>query len=188
REWQTADRQPWAAAWAADGDRLVVAEQRFAFEPAEGGVWGLTLMAMLDHMQTRITRIAADSTTETVDTELDASCSDRAFDAERLVCTAFDGTSTHLLTVAPAGDAPQPIGTLAGRFVSYRSGRGGWLSGWVTTGTWIEVTHLAVDVAGRRALVIPPELRADEFTATGDLAATLWHDAASTHVRLYRLP
>jgi hypothetical protein len=58
-------------------------------------------------------------------------CFDRVLDAARLVCAAFDGTRTHLFVLEPGGNPPQPIGSLAGHFLSYRQTREGWLSGWV---------------------------------------------------------
>jgi hypothetical protein len=99
---------------------------------------------------------------------------------------AFDGTRTHLFVLDPAGGMAQPIGSLAGRFVSYRPTREGWLSGWINSG-WIDSTQLAVDVVSRRAIGMPRELRAGELTVAGRVAATLTHGASSTHVRLYRL-
>ena len=181
------DRQSWGDAWAIDGETLLVAQKRLDFDPADGSLWGLTMMAMLDHMRTRLTRITPNGTTEIATSQLDVTCSDRVFDAERLVCMAFDGASTHLLTVAPGEQAPQPIGSLAGQFVSYRPTRDGWLSGWVTTGVWINSSQLAVDVVSRRAIAIPSEFRADELTVVGRMAGTLAHDATSTRVRLYRI-
>ena len=181
REWSIADQPGWPDAWAVDGDSVLVAQRQFDLE---GLSW--TMLFMLDHMQTRLTRITPNGTSRIAASQLDTSCSDRAFDAARLACMAFDGTRTHLLSVDPTG-VPQPIGSLKGHFVSYRPTRDGWLSGWLTSGRWLNSTQLAVDVVSGRAVAIPHELRADELTVVGGTAGVLSHSGMSTRVRLYRL-
>jgi hypothetical protein len=142
---------------------------------------------MFEHLQTRLTRVTPNGTSRIAASQLETSCSDRAFDGARLVCMAFDGGSTHLLAIDPAGD-PQPIGSLSGHFVSYRPTREGWLSGWLTSGRWVNSTQLAVDAVSGRAVAIPRELRADELTVVGQVAGALSHSATFTRVRLFRLP
>jgi Zn-dependent protease with chaperone function len=181
REWSIADQNGWPDAWAVDGDSVLVAQKQFDID---GLSW--TILFMLDHMQTRLTRITPNGTSKIAASQLDTSCSDRALDSARLVCLAYDGTRTHLLALDPAG-APQAIGSLSGHFVSYRSTRDGWLSGWLTAGRWMNSTQLAVDVSGRRALTIPRESRVDELTVAGRVAGTLAHTGTSTRVRLYQL-
>ena len=180
-EWSIIDQNGWPDAWAVDGDGVLVAHRQF---DVEGLSW--TMLFMLDHLQTRLTRITSNGTSRIAASQLDTSCSDRAFDAARLVCLAFDGTRTHLLAVHTTGD-PQPIGSLSGHFVSYRPMRDGWLSGWLTSGRWTNSTQLAVDVVSGRAITIPRDLRADELTVAGGVAAVLAHTGSSTRVRLYPL-
>lgn len=181
REWSIIDQNGWPDAWAVDGDGVLVAHRQF---DVEGLSW--TMLFMLDHLQTRLTRITSNGTSKIAASQLDTSCSDRAFDAARLVCLAFDGTRTHLLAVDTTGD-PQPIGSLSGHFVSYRPMRDGWLSGWLTSGRWTNSTQLAVDVVSGRAITIPRDLRADELTVAEGVAAVLAHTGSTTRVRLYPL-
>jgi Zn-dependent protease with chaperone function len=180
-EWNIADQTGWPDAWAVDGDSVLVAQRQFDLD---GLSW--TMLFMLDHMQTRLTRITPSGTSKIAASQLDTSCSDRAFDAARLACLAFDGTRTHVLAVDPTG-VPQPIGSLKGHFVSYRPTRDGWLSGWLTSGRWLNSTQLAVNVVSGRAIAIPRELRADELTVVGGTAGVLSHSGLTTRVRLYRL-
>jgi len=182
REWNIADQNGWPDAWAVDGDSILVAEQQFDLNSLN---W--TMLFMFDHLQTRLTRITPNGTSRIAASQLETSCSDRAFDSARLVCLAFDGTSTHLLAIDPGG-VPQPIGSLRGHFVSYRPTREGWLSGWLTSGRWMNSTQLAVDAVSARAVAIPRDLRADELTVVGQLAGVLSHSGTSTRVRLYRIP
>lgn len=184
REWNMADQAGWPDAWAIDGDSVLVAHRQFDLN---GLSW--TMLFMLDQMQTRLTRIAPNGTSKIAASQLDTSCSDRAFDAARLVCLAFDGTRTHLLAVDSSGD-PQPIGSLSGHFVSYRPTRDGWMSGWLSSGRWVNsAQQLAVDVVNGRAIAIPRDLRADELTVAAGVAGVLAHTGmATTRVRLFRLP
>lgn len=183
REWNIADQTGWPDAWAIDGDNVLVAQRQFDLD---GLNW--TLLLMFDRMQTRLTRITPTGTSKIAASQLDTSCSDHAFDTARLVCLAFDGTRTHVLAVDSTGD-PQPIGSLSGHFVSYRTTRDGWVSGWLTSGRWVNATQLAVDLTSGRAVAMPRELRADELTATGNVAGVLSHTGtATTRVRLFRLP
>jgi Zn-dependent protease with chaperone function len=188
REWDLPETQGWSDAWAIDGDTVLVAQKRFAFD---GISW--TILFMVDSMRTRLTRITPSGAVELPASQLDATCSDRVFDAERLVCVAFDGARTHLVAVEPSGGEPRAIGSLAGHFVSYRPTRAGWLSGWINSGTWIgasawtDVGQVAIDAASGRALSVGPGVRADELTVVGNIAGTLARDASSARVRLYRL-
>jgi len=182
REWNVADQAGWPEAWAVDGDSVLVADRRFDVESLN---W--TMLFMFDHVQTRLTRATPSGTSRIAASQLETSCSDRALDGARLVCMAFDGASTHLLAIDPTGE-PQPIGSLAGHFVSYRPTRDGWLSGWLTSGRWANSTQLAVDAVSGRAVAIPRDLRADELTVVGQVAGALSHSATFTRVRLFRLP
>jgi len=102
---------------------------------------------------------------------------------------AYDGARTHVLTFAPVEAAAQPIGSVSGRFLTSRPTREGWLSGWATTGTGAVSmpAQVAIDLASRRLVAFPRELRAEEVTVAGHIAAMLTHEASSTRVRLYTL-
>jgi Zn-dependent protease with chaperone function len=189
REWPTGDREEAGEVWTVDGDTALRAQRTFGFDPRMTGVVSLTMAAMLDQMETRVTRITPAGQTDVAVSRLDAICMEHALDGSSLVCTAFDGLRTHVLAFAPTGNAPQPIGSLAGRFLISHSPRGGWLSGWTmtTTGTIDLPGQVAIDLVSRRLVTLPPGLRVEEVNAAGDVAATLTHDATSTRVRMYRL-
>ena len=179
REWNIADQAGWPDAWAVDGDSVLIAQRQFELE---GLSW--TMLFMFDHMQTRLTRITPSGTSPIAASQLDTSCSDRAFNDARLACLAFDGNRTHLLSVDPSG-IPEAIGSINGHFVSYRPARDGWLSGWLTSGRWLNSTQLAVNVHSGRAIAIPRDVRADELTVAGTTSARLSHSGMSTRIRRY---
>jgi hypothetical protein len=187
REWNLDDQHGVADAWAIQGDTVLFAHRSLDFEfgPMPGSAWSLTMMAMLDQIGTRVTKITPAGPTEIAASQLDTTCSDRALEGDGLICTTFDGARTQLFTLTPGDATPQSIGSIAGHFISYRPARDGWLSGWVYAGMLSGPTQLAVDLVSRRAITLPGDFRADEITVAGRTAATLHHDAASTRVRLY---
>jgi hypothetical protein len=183
------DRDQMSEAWAVEGDTALRAHRAFDFDPRDAGATILTMAAVLGQMETRITRITPAGQTPVAVSQLDTICTDHAFDGQRLVCMAYDGARTHVLAFTPTGDAPQPIGSLGGRFLSSRPTREGWVSGWAMTGAGaLNMTgQMAIDLVSRRLVTVPADLRADEITAAGSVAAILTHDMSSTRVRLYSL-
>jgi Zn-dependent protease with chaperone function len=64
------------------------------------------------------------------DSKLDVACiADVLPDA--LACTAYDGSRTHIVTVAAGSGRVEGIGFVEGRFMTDRSGVEGWLTGWI---------------------------------------------------------
>lgn len=186
REWNTEEPYGWADAWALDGDTVLLARKQFDFATLDRGIVSSMLTLLLSHIPMRLTRIGPNGPVDVATSQLDTTCSDRAFEAARLVCMAFDGTRTHLFVLDPSDPTPRPVGSIAGHFLSYRPTAGGWVSGWLNN-DWLTSTQLAVDVRSRRALSMPRELGVNELTVWGEIAAALTHTANSTRVRLYRL-
>jgi Zn-dependent protease with chaperone function len=186
REWNTSEPYGWADAWALEGDTVLLARKQFDLDVLGGGALSSTLTLLLSHIPTRLTRIGPTGPIDVATSQFDTTCSDRVFDAARLVCMAFDGTRTHLFVVEPSDATPRPVGSIGGHFLSYRPTTGGWVSGWLND-DWLTSTQLAIDVHSRRAISIPRELGANELTIWGNVAATLTHAGTSTRVRFYRL-
>jgi Zn-dependent protease with chaperone function len=186
REWNTAEQSAWADAWALEGDTVVLARKDFDLDMLHGNIMSSTLSMLLSQIPTRLTRIGPTGTIDIATSQLDTTCSDRAFDAARLVCLAFDGTRTHLVVLEPRDSTPRPVGSIGGRFMSYRPAAGGWVSGWLHD-DWLTTTQLAIDLQSGRAISLPREFSANELTVWGHVAATLTHLGTSTRVRLYRL-
>jgi hypothetical protein len=190
-DWNVTDREEAINALAIDGDTALRAQRTFGFDPTtQAGALNLTMAAMLDQMETRLTRITSKGETEVAVSRLETLCTDHALDSERLVCMAYDGARTHVFAFAPTGEAPQPIGSLGGRFLTSRPARDGWLSGWTMTsaGAINMSSQVAIDLGARRLVAFPRELRAEEVAVVGQIAGTVTHDASSTRVRLYTLP
>jgi hypothetical protein len=68
------------------------------------------------------------------DSKLDVACIPDVLPDGALACTAYDGSRTHIVTIAPGSDRAVSVGFLEGNFVTDRSGRSGveaWLTGWI---------------------------------------------------------
>jgi len=188
REWTPRDREQAGEVWAIEGDTALRAQRTFGFDPLNADAFSLTLAAMLDQMETRLTRLTPAGETEVAVSRLDTLCTDHALDGARLVCMAFDGTRTHVIALAPASNTLEPIGSLAGRFLMARPARDGWLGGWRTTSGLLDIpSQVAIDLESRRLLTLPSTIRAEEITAVAGVAATVTHDAAHTRIHLYAL-
>jgi hypothetical protein len=65
------------------------------------------------------------------DSKLDVACIPDVLSTGSLACTAYDGSRTHIVTIASGWDRGVSIGFVDGRFVTDRSGVEGWLTGWI---------------------------------------------------------
>lgn len=110
------------------------------------------------------------------------SCDSVRLDDERTICTAYDGTRTHVFSVSPH-DQPKPLTEFPG-FLYLESESGGWVSGWWNGGPVI----LRPD--NRQAFRLrerDESLFAFELAVAGDLIGALFSGDDQTVVRLYPL-
>jgi heat shock protein HtpX len=101
---------------------------------------------------------------------------------DALVCGAFDGTRTRLLTIAPSTGTISAIGSLDGMFASYERAPAGWLTG------WLDSRPVAVRLATREVITLSDR----ESMLVGVAAADRWFgaltaDGTTTRVRLFAL-
>ena len=112
---------------------------------------------------------------------LEAGCD--ALDTEALLCAAYDGTRTRIVTIDPQTSAIQPVATVDGRFWTMDVTSRGWIVG------WSDATPVAIKLSTREALK-PPSVD-DEFVETMGVSDGALATAASTdegsRVRLYRI-
>jgi Zn-dependent protease with chaperone function len=180
REWhRDEDDHDWAQAWAVEDDTVVLAEQMFDPGMLDGISWRWWMIFAYDSMQTRLTEITPLGSKEIVVSQLSTTCTD-VLDATRLVCMAFDGVRTHVVSLEPGTATLKPVGTLNGQFVGYRSSEK-WVIG------WFGVSALVIDVDSGRAIAIPRDLASGQFSVAGQFAATLAHQGSATRIRLYAL-
>ena len=65
------------------------------------------------------------------DSKLDVACFPDVLPDGALACTAYDGSRTHIVTIASSSDRAASVGFVEGHFVTDRSGVEGWLTGWI---------------------------------------------------------
>ncbi|HEY7289534.1 MAG TPA: M48 family metallopeptidase [Vicinamibacterales bacterium] len=189
RTWNVAEREAFSDAWAVDGDTALRVHRTFGFDPTASGALSLTMAAMLEQTETRVTRVTAKGETPLAVSRLETTCTNDALDGGRIVCMAFDGGRTHILEMSANDGTPEPIGSLGGRFFTARPLREGWLTGWTTAGTHAisMPVQVAVEIATPRVVLFPGELGMQEIAVVGQIAGTLTHEGTSTRVRLYAL-
>jgi len=64
------------------------------------------------------------------ESKLDVACMSDVLPTGALACTAYDGSRTHIVTIASGSGRVAGVGFLDGRFVTDRSSVEGWLTGW----------------------------------------------------------
>jgi hypothetical protein len=114
---------------------------------------------------------------------LRTTCEDDGVDAGLIVCGAFDGTHTRLVTVDPGNGRVTAAGNVDGSFVLQDAQADGWVAGWATDGAPAvlrlstgERHHLPDDSGGVYALAV----------TSGVAAAAEWREAGS-RIRVYAL-
>lgn len=65
------------------------------------------------------------------DSKLDVACIPDVLPDGAFACTAYDGSRTHIVTIASAWDRAVSLGFVEGRFLTDRSGVEGWVTGWI---------------------------------------------------------
>jgi Zn-dependent protease with chaperone function len=136
------------------------------------------------YAQSRLLRVGdAPGTGEAERSRLDASCRAQVLDDDSIVCTAFDGTRTHVVAMAPETGAVRGLAMLDGEFHGDQTIARGWLTGWLGYGA------VAIRLETREAL--RPRLNRGEYIGIIAPAAAVIGTAASveegTRVRLYPL-
>jgi len=137
---------------AADAASALAVEERYAF-----GLLSRTPLRrfapVLGRPQTdaRIWRLQGETRSEVARSRLETGCSAVS---DGLVCTAYDGSRTHVVSIALQTGALAPIARLDGRFWATDAAEG-WITG------WLESTPAAIRVATREAFR-PPRV-GDEF-------------------------
>ena len=118
----------------------------------------------------------------TARTVLDTSCVSGSFDDQRIVCAAFDGTDSRVVTIDPESASITPVALMPGRFQIDGSGDG-WVAGWST------LTPVVLRLATRQ-VIEPPDVSTRTVYAVAGAAeaiGTATWSRTSTRVRIYRL-
>jgi hypothetical protein len=144
----------------------VLVETRFDAETFNGE----TLARLLDvfnpyAMYTRVWHLEQDRHTQIGTSYLADQCFPNVYSEDRLVCAAFDGMRTHLVTIDAATAKVEPLATLDGHFSSYGHQSAGWLTGW-----W-NATPAAIRLRTREAFTTPDD---SEDRAVGATVSEQW--------------
>jgi Zn-dependent protease with chaperone function len=117
----------------------------------------------------------------TARTVLDTTCATGAFEDGRLVCAAFDGTDSRLVTIDPESASIAPVAALSGRLRLDTPAGNGWVAGWSTA------TPVVLKLATRQ-MIEPPDASTHTIykvaAADAAIGTVAWNRAAS-RVRVY---
>jgi hypothetical protein len=177
-------RGSWIDAVVTHGATALVVERHY--EPsltARLPVWAVMLGPIVrSHGETHVRRVDGEARSDVGMSLLDNDCGPSGSD-DHIVCAAFDGTRTHLVSIDAATAKLTPVVTMDGRFWGVQNTSYGWMSGWWESGP------AAVRLA-TRDVVRPP--RNTEFVsliaATDKVIATVSPIDEGSRVRIYPLP
>ena len=183
-EWTVpSSRHGWVSAMTATGSIALLLDTVYEPGPFSSPLLSAWYAVLRSHTGSRLWRVGAGEGTITAESRLEVSCADGEADGDRLVCAAFDGARTRLVTVDPQSARITPLSTLWGRFRTYGTAAPGWVTGWLNS------TPSAVRLATNEALQIPP--RPHEWitaiAATNDAIGTISSSGDTWIVRVYRL-
>lgn len=172
----------WLQAVGTNDTAALVVEQRYR-PGALSRLWRLGMAAGLGrgyYTEIHINRVVDGNRMEVGRSLLETGCD--VLETEALLCAAYDGTRTRIVTIDPQTTAVQPVATVDGRFWTMQVASQGWIVG------WSDVTPVAVRLSTREALRAPPV--EDEFVSTLGVSDAAFATAAASdegsHVRVYR--
>ena len=171
---------------AASRERVLALETRFrSWFLDRSRLWRLALFVRPEfRYESRLWTIDAHGRSMIAASRLEVRCPGRSFLEQRMVCTAYDGSSTSLFSVDPSQKQLIPLASLPGHLYLENESTSGWLTGYLD---WRSVAvrarsgeAIAVeDGGGKRAYQLAPSER---------VLGAIWSDRTGlTTVRLYSL-
>jgi hypothetical protein len=177
------DRDGLVTAMTSSGAAALVLETRYhrgwlARLASSRSTWAQLMMP--PRASSHYATIANGHRESSLDSKFDVTCAADVASRGTLTCTAYDGTRTHIATIAAGSPQVQSIGFVDGRFVSHGSMVEGWLTGWIAARP--AAMHLATATvfhppASMRALRLLP--------ATGDRLIVLTFRSRQMEASVY---
>jgi heat shock protein HtpX len=109
-------------------------------------------------------------------------CSPDVMPHARLVCSAYDGTRTRIVTLDATTGVRAALGVMNGRFAVDEHPPAGWLTG------WRDMTPVAIRLRTGQIVTAPHEHALIGFAAADRWLATVTVDGEQSTLRLYPLP
>ena len=176
------DRPVWPTVVVASGNDALLVETRyddvltfatffraFSFLHPGAAVSHLWHVGQGSHRDLGISRIATD-------------CYPSVIGGERVVCSAYDGTRTRIVSVDPATGEISAIGSLSGLFASDDHPPAGWLTG------WRDSTPVALRLDTRELVTLPERQHAFVgLTMSDRWLGTITADSGRSRIQLFPL-
>jgi Zn-dependent protease with chaperone function len=175
-------RAAWMSVLAASGDSLVAITRTYEPGAFSGAVPMIVPLLFGPRSGANIWHLTGSHGTLISHTLLEADCT-AGVQEDRLVCAAFDGRGTRVVTINAADARVEPVGSLDGRFVAYGSRpANGWISGW--TGSGLALLRVGSHRGVRLGSAQGDRIQA--VAATDGWVAALLAAGTAPHIRLYR--
>jgi Zn-dependent protease with chaperone function len=180
--WPALPTQGWLqAVGTSDAAALVVEERYHPSALSRLATLGITTgLGRGYYTEIHINRVVNGSRLEVGRSLLETRCD--ALETEALLCAAYDGTRTRIVTLDPQTSAVHPVAMVDGRFWTMHVTSQGWIVG------WSNLSPLAIRLSTRQALRAPAD--SDDFVSTLGVSEGAFATAASTdegsRVRVYR--
>jgi hypothetical protein len=178
------DERMWNTAVAASETDVLVVETRYDVS-ALATISVRTFMALLNPGATasRVWHLGRNGQADLGTSRIASNCAPDVARDERLVCNAYDGTRTRIVTLDPATRAIGAIGAVNGRFLADEYSPAGWLTG------WLESTPVALRLESRQLLTFSER----PYALVGIAASERWlgavtADGATSRLQLFPLP
>ena len=176
------DRQVWPTVIVASGNDALLVETKyddvlnfatffraFSFLHPGAGVSHLWQVGQGSHRDLGISRIATD-------------CYPGVMGGEQVVCSAYNGTRTRIVSVDPATGQISAIGTLSGLFADDDHSSAGWLTG------WLDSTPVALRLDTRELVTLPERQHAlVGLTMSDRWLGTITADTGRSKIQLFPL-
>lgn len=166
------------------GRAALIVEKRYSLGPLNRmSLGGLGPLLAAPYTESRLWQLRDGRRLDAGRSLLDASCVSDTLGDPRVVCTAFDGTRTRIVSIDIGTGSVTALTTIDGHFRTGTGGTRGWLTGWSESGP------VALRLATREAMQ-PPVLPVPEYVSMvaasdGIIGTVAWKYRAS-RIRLYR--
>jgi len=173
----------WIESWAADADSAIAVQKEIerGLVSPRWLLWSaLFRPQMWSHSQ--LWHLYGGTRRPIARTLLDTRCVTDAAGAGRLLCAAFDGEQTRIVSVDTEG-AVRPLAAIDGRFYPDESGAADWLTGWAQS------SPVAVRLATSEILIVvaPNGERPFAITSNGAVLGAVSASGRGSRIRVYPL-
>jgi hypothetical protein len=183
-EWPPFDvTYSWGQAMTAAGQKALFLDTAYQGTPFQNPLLIGLYAGARSHTESRLWHLVQGERHMTAVSRLDVSCSTGALTNDGLICAAFDGARTRIVSIDTATAEVHPVTMFWGRFRASADGAAGWITG------WLDISPIALRLATNEALRIsqPPREWIRAVAATDGAIGTVSSGVGGARIRVYPL-